>query len=362
MTLPNFKTIEWVGGIDGHVALLDQTRLPGEAVTIQCHDVESVRDAIRALKVRGAPAIGIAAGMGVVLGARCYTGRDPDEYLRLVDETCARLASARPTAVNLFHALDRMKACARRNIGSGITATHEALLAEARLMHDEDAAMCRAIGEAGKHLIQDGARVMTMCNAGALATGGIGTALAPLYLAHHAGRRFTVFAPETRPLLQGARLTVWELRQAGVEVVLLCDSAAGSLMSRGEVDLIITGADRIAANGDVANKIGTYGLAVLAQAHGVPFFVAAPSSTFDLDCPGGDDIPIEQRDSAEVCGFAGLKTAPEGTKCYTPAFDVTPARLIRGLVTERGMIEPVGVERIRQVLTIDSACRSEGHS
>jgi methylthioribose-1-phosphate isomerase len=355
MTFPNFKTIEWIGGIDGHAALLDQTRLPTETVTIRCGDVESVRDAIRALKVRGAPAIGIAAGMGVVLGARRYTGRDPDEYLRCVDESCARLASARPTAVNLLYALDRMKACARRSIGDGIRATNQALLVEAKRMHDEDAAMCRAIGEAGVHLIEDGAGVMTVCNAGALATGGIGTALAPLYLAHDAGRRFTVFAPETRPLLQGARLTVWELRQAGIEVILLCDSAAASLMSRGGVDLIVTGADRIAANGDVANKIGTYSLAVLARAHDIPLYVAAPSSTFDFSCPGGGDIPIEERDPAEVCRFSGLQTAPEGTTCYTPAFDVTPARLIRGLLTERGLIEPVNAERIRQVLTIGPA-------
>ncbi|MCK4660409.1 MAG: S-methyl-5-thioribose-1-phosphate isomerase, partial [Phycisphaerae bacterium] len=250
------------------------------------------------------------------------------------------------TAVNLFWAIDRMTRCAKAHAEQDIAGRKEALLAEAKAIRDEDAAMCRRIGEHGAALIADGFGLLTHCNAGALATAEYGTALAPMYIAHAQGRSFRVFADETRPLLQGARLTAWELGQAGIDVTLICDSMAAVVMRAGWVDLVITGADRIAANGDTANKIGTYGLAVLAQAHGIPFYVAAPSSTFDLAVPDGEGIPIEERDPDEIRRGMGRQTAPEEIPCYNPAFDVTPAHLIRGIITERGLIQPVSRESL----------------
>ncbi len=343
------KTIRWVGGLDGHVAIIDQTRLPGEVVMLACRDVETIWDAIKQLRIRGAPAIGIAAAMGVVLGVRSFSDRDG--FLARVDEVCAYLASSRPTAVNLPWALKRMADHARSVRSGGLEQLKTALLVESQRIHDEDAAMCRAIGRNGLPLIGEGIGVLTHCNAGALATGGCGTALAPIYAAHEAGRRFRVFADETRPLLQGARLTAWELQQAGMDVTLLCDNMAASLMREGRVDIVITGADRIAANGDVANKIGTYSLALIAAAHDVPFYVAAPSTTFDLATADGSAIPIEYRDADEIRFGFGKATAPVDVACYCPAFDVTPAGLVRGIVTERGLVEPVAAERIRQVLS-----------
>ena len=335
------RPIEWVGGLDGYVALIEQTLLPGEFKIIRVEDVETMWDAIRRLAVRGAPAIGIAAAMGAVLGMRGCDEGDEAGFRRRLTEVCDYLRTSRPTAVNLFWALERMVKCADDHRGRGVAEISKALLSEAQAIRDEDAAMCRKIGEHGAPLITDGCGVLTHCNAGALATAEYGTALAPMYVAHKLGRAFRVYADETRPLLQGARLTTWELGRAGIDVTLICDSTAAVVMREGKVDLVITGADRIAANGDTANKIGTYGLAVLADAHGIPFYVAAPSSTFDLPLADGEGIPIEERDPDEIRRGMGRQTAPDGVSCYSPAFDVTPARLIRGIITERGLIEPV---------------------
>lgn len=325
----SIRHIEWHGdGRGGFLRLLDQTLLPNEERYIDCRDVESVWGAIRRLSVRGAPAIGIAAAYGCVIGAQA--GR--------FDHAAEYLATSRPTAVNLFWAIDRMK-----RLG---TSDPAALLAEAKAIHEEDRAMCEAIGRHALKLIAPGSGVLTHCNAGSLATGGIGTATAPMYLAHEAGVRFTVFADETRPLLQGARLTAWELSAAGIDVTLICDDMAAAVMRQGRVNLVITGADRIAANGDAANKIGTYNLAVLAQHHGVPFYVAAPSSTFDLSLATGDDIPIEQRDAAEITRPFNHPVAPANVKAYNPAFDVTPHSLITALITERGIIQPVSADTV----------------
>ncbi|MHC4066652.1 MAG: S-methyl-5-thioribose-1-phosphate isomerase [Planctomycetota bacterium] len=343
------KTIEWVGGLDGHVALIDQTLLPDQLQIATIEDLESIWQAIRQLRVRGAPAIGIAAAMGVVLGIRNFEGSDRQALLRRVTQVCDHLATARPTAVNLFWALERMKRKADWISGT-VLDLKAALLAEAKAIRDEDAAMCRAIGQAGQDLIADGAGVLTHCNAGALATAEYGTALGVMYAAHEQGRSFRVYAGETRPLLQGSRLTAWELDRAGIDITVICDNMAGLLMKQGEIDLVITGADRIAANGDVANKIGTYSLAVLARAHGIPFYVAAPSSTFDLSIPDGSAIPIEQRDPHEIRRGFGRQTAPEHVACYSPAFDVTPASYIRGLITEKGVVAPVNAEQIPATL------------
>ena len=344
------KTIEWIGGLEGHVVMIDQTRLPSELVMLECRDVQTMWHAIRRLSVRGAPAIGIAAAMGAVLGVRDYDGLDREGFLKKLDDVSEYLASSRPTAVNLRWALDRLRHCAQSTPGNDIATTKRALLDEAKRIRDEDEAMCRAIGRFGEPLIKPGSGVLTHCNAGGLATACWGTALAPLYTAHALGRSFHVFAGETRPLLQGSRLTAWELQQAGIAVTLLCDSMVGSLMKSGRVDLVITGADRIAANGDTANKIGTYAIAVLAKAHGIPFYVAAPSSTFDLATTDGSRIPIEERDPGEIRRGFGLLTAPPDVDCYCPAFDVTPASLIRGIITEWGIIQPVTKSRIASIL------------
>jgi methylthioribose-1-phosphate isomerase len=355
MTLHVPLSVEWLGGLDGCARILDQTLLPLTETFIDARDVETIREAIWSLRVRGAPAIGVAAAYGVFLGVRdCGDATTLRHRLAEVSEA---LVSARPTAVNLAWAVQRMIRAAGRYAGGNAEDIRAALLREAHAIRDEDVAMCLAIGEAGLPLIRDGVSVLTHCNAGALATVGLGTALAPLYLAHRAGRRFRVFANETRPLLQGARLTAWELSRAGIDVTLLVDSAAASLMQQGRVDLIITGADRVAANGDAANKIGTYALAVLARAHGIPFYIAAPSSTFDLALPTGAAIPIEERSPEEIRSGFGRPTAPSDVPCYAPAFDVTPSDLLAGLITDRGLIAPVTAEAIRQKLTFRSPCR-----
>jgi methylthioribose-1-phosphate isomerase len=346
VAVPGPRNIEWVGDArTGFLRLLDQTRLPKEVVYLECNDVQSVWDAIKRLSVRGAPAIGVAAAFGCVIGAQS------DGF----DEAAEHLATSRPTAVNLFWAVDRMKRVTPR--------TPETLLDEAIAIHAEDAAMCQRIGEHALDLIQQllaqppvppttnhSLTFLTHCNAGALATGGIGTATSPMYLAHQRGQNIRVFADETRPLLQGARLTAFELGEAGIDVTLICDGMAGQVLREGKVDVVITGADRIASNGDAANKIGTYPLAVMAKHHNVPFLVAAPSSTFDMSIPNGDAIPIEQRSSEEITEGFGSRTAPPGVKTYSPAFDVTPAELITALITERGVIRPVDVEGVRTVV------------
>ncbi len=310
-------------------------------------------EAIRSLRVRGAPAIGIAAAMGLVLGIRKTTGSENDFFAEL-NRQRQYLAGARPTAVNLCWALDRMVRCAESLRGKSVEQIKKTLWSEAQAIRDEDAAACRAIGKFGSRLIPDGGGVLTHCNAGALATAEYGTALAAIYSAHEQGRRFKVYCDETRPLLQGSRLTAWELMQAGVDTTVICDNMAAALMKAGQIQCVIVGADRIAANGDVANKIGTYGLAVLAKAHAIPFYVAAPVSTFDLNCPTGDQIPIEQRDPNEVLCFRGKVSAPAGAKVWNPAFDVTPAKLVTAIVTNRGVIEPVDLGQITRIMRAPS--------
>jgi methylthioribose-1-phosphate isomerase len=337
------RTLAWIGETDGFLRLIDQTLLPSRLEYRDCRTVESVWEAIRSLRVRGAPAIGVAAAYGVVLGLQ--------EKARGLSEITAFLRTSRPTAVNLFWALDRMEQHGRRlEPVLGPTEWMVAMLREAKAIEDEDRRMCRAIGEHGAHLIAPDSGVLTHCNAGSLATADYGTALAVMFVAAEQGKRFHVMVDETRPLLQGARLTSWELRQRGIDCTLICDNMAGWVMKQGKVQVVVVGADRIAANGDTANKIGTYSVALLAKAHNIPFYVAAPSTTFDLSLVSGDTIPIEQRDAREITHGFGQATAPEGMPVYNPAFDVTPARLISGIITEQGVISPVDAEHIRDVV------------
>ncbi len=346
------KAIEWRGGVDGECLLLDQTLLPARRRVLRVVDLETMGLAIRRLAVRGAPAIGIAAAYGVVLGVRTDANRSSERFESALRRSVAFLERSRPTAVNLFWALRRMNDCARTHLDAGRNPARvlEILLKEAKAIHREDEAQCEAIGRYGKRLLGDGAAVLTHCNAGALATGGIGTALAPIYAAARAGRSVRVFADETRPLLQGARLTAWELAQAGIEVTLICDGAAARVIGEGKVHCAIVGADRIAANGDTANKIGTYGVALAARSHGVPFYVAAPSNTFDLSIKGGGGIPIEERDPSELLAGSRAPALSRSLDAYNPAFDVTPARLVSGFITERGIIRPPFAKNIPRVL------------
>jgi methylthioribose-1-phosphate isomerase len=326
----------------GELFLLDQARLPLEVAEERQDSVEQVWDSIRRLKVRGAPAIGLAGAYGLLVGLRPARGGGLPAFLSEARRIAAYLDSSRPTAVNLGWALRRMLSLAEaraRHVASS-EALYGELEAEARAIHDEDRAICRAIGEFGAPLIAEGSGVLTHCNAGALATSELGTATAPMYLSLAAGKVFRVYADETRPLLQGARLTAWELRRAGVDVTLICDGMAAHVMSKGLVQLCLVGCDRVAANGDAANKIGTLGVAVLARHFGVPFYVACPSSTLDFTARSGADIEIEERDASEVTSFGARRTAPEGVKALNPAFDVTPAELVSGFVTERGILGP----------------------
>ena len=336
MTIPT--PIGWTSDLS--VRILDQTLLPDQERYLDLQTVDQVAEAIRMLRVRGAPLIGIAAAMGVTLETR--TGNT----LEGVRAAAAMLAATRPTAVNLQWALDRMVCRARDAVAQGRN-LREALVAEASAIWDEDRAMCVRIGAAGAALLGEDALVLTHCNAGALATGGIGTALAPVYTAHQAGRRVAVIADETRPLLQGSRLTAWELARAGVPVTVIADSMAASRLRRGDVTCVIVGADRIAANGDVANKIGTYGLALAARAHNVPFYVAAPSSTIDPATPDGAHIPIEERRDEEVAGWRGHPAAPPEAKSWNPAFDVTPAELVTAIITDQGIVAPRDAAAVR---------------
>ncbi len=343
-------TVGWVGdAASGFVRLIDQTRLPVELVEIDLHDVASLWEAIKSLRVRGAPAIGIAAAYGAVLGAQEAPLGTLADLKEVVKAATDHLRTSRPTAVNLFWALDRMDAIASVYEGP-VAPLLGRLLDEARSIHDEDRAMCRSIGSFGATLVQPGSGILTHCNAGGLATSDYGTALAVIFSAHELGKNVRVFADETRPLLQGARLTAWELQRRGVPVTLICDNMAAQVMKEGKIQMVVVGADRIAANGDAANKIGTYGVALLARAHGIPFYVAAPSSTFDLSLVDGSLIPIEQRDPREITEGFGKVTAPTGIDVYNPAFDVTPAQLITGIITERGIISPVNADVIRVAL------------
>jgi methylthioribose-1-phosphate isomerase len=335
MTIPH--PIDWTA--DGAVRILDQTLLPGEERYLDLATVDAVAEAIRTLRVRGAPLIGIAAAMGVTLAAR---GRAPS--LDAVCSASKTLGATRPTAVNLHWALARMERRATRAAEQGED-LGRALRDEADAIWDEDRAMCARIGAAGAELVGGDALILTHCNVGALATGGMGTALAPVYTLHQAGKRVAVLADETRPLLQGSRLTAWELSRAGVPVTVITDNMAASRLRRGDVSCVIVGADRIAANGDVANKIGTYGLALAARAAGVPFYVAAPSSTIDPATPTGAAIPIEERAAGEVSGWRGHQAAPDGVAVWNPAFDVTPAELVTAIITDRGVVAPAEVAR-----------------
>jgi methylthioribose-1-phosphate isomerase len=344
------QTLHWVGGVDGHLRMIDQTRLPVEFVEIDCRDVETLWEAIKTLRVRGAPAIGVAAAYGVCLGVQKVADADETTFFKRLHEAADYLATSRPTAVNLFWAIERMKKAAERLHGKPTAEIAAALLAEARAIHEEDRQMCRAIGRHGAELLTDGQGVLTHCNAGGLATSDYGTALAVIFAAAEAGKRLHVYADETRPLLQGARLTAWELHEREIDVTLICDNMAAQVMREGRVQAVVVGADRIAANGDTANKIGTYGVALLAAAHGIPFYVAAPSSTFDLSIASGAEIPIEQRDPREVTHGFGRQTAPDGVAVYNPAFDVTPAERITAIISERGVIRPVNRETVAAML------------
>ncbi len=343
----NTQSISWQGGVDGCLVLIDQTRLPQELVLLECRDVETVQEAIKSLRVRGAPAIGIAAAYGIIIGI----GGLPDEPALIrqrAAEIAAYLATSRPTAVNLFWALQRMTGalCGLDETASA-DQIRDRLLEEARAIHEEDRQMCRDIGRHGAELL--GSRlegVLTHCNAGGLATAEYGTALSVFFTAQDLGYPVHVFVDETRPLLQGSRLTAWELQRRNVPATLICDSMAAQVMKEGRVRAVVTGADRIVANGDTANKIGTYSIAVLARHHDIPFYIAAPRSTFDLSIDDGNGIPIEQRAAAEITDGFGRSTAPHGIDVYNPAFDVTPAGLICAIVTERGVIQPVTRENI----------------
>ena len=334
----SIQTIRWVGGINGYLKIIDQTSIPHKFHYLICRDWRSVFNAIRKLQVRGAPAIGIAAAYGLVLGIS--RSKNAHKFLDELIRIKKKLSSARPTAVNLSWALERMYQTTRQNFHHPLPLVKKILLQEARQIHQEDKQVCQMLGRYGNTLIKNGDRILTYCNAGALATGGCGTALAALYQAKKQGKKFRVYAPETRPFLQGARLTAWELIRSGIDVTLLCDNMIARLMQEKKVDCVIVGADRVVANGDAANKIGTYGIALLARTHKIPFYVVIPTSSLDLNLSSGQEIPIEYRPPAEVTHFCGRRIAPDKVKVYNPSFDVTPARYITAIVTEYGIIKP----------------------
>lgn len=352
--LPWLQSVRWAGN---HLDLLDQRLLPEELVYLQLTTSESIWEAIRQLKVRGAPAIGIAAAFGLYLGIRHFNDNSGDtarqDFLKEVNRQVDYLAASRPTAVNLFWALNRMKRRTEQLVAKesrlSLDQVKQALLDEAVQIQAEDEETCRLIGVNALSLLKDGMGILTHCNAGGLATARYGTALAPLYLAREKGWNLKVFADETRPVLQGARLTAFELQQAGIDVTLICDNMAGMVMSKDWIQAVIVGTDRVAANGDVANKIGTYSVAVLAKAHGIPFYVACPLSTIDLNTPTGEEIPIEERHEDEITVGFGKRTAPRGVKVFNPAFDITPHEYVTAIITEKGIIrEPYG-ENLRKL-------------
>lgn len=332
------KTIEWV---DGTVMMLDQSRLPLEVSYIPCTTCEKVAEGIQKLWIRGAPAIGIAAAMGIALAARDIKADGYDDFTKSLEPAYSALLATRPTAVNIRWAVDRIRRFLEQNRGEDVPRLKQMLVEEGQRVLEEDIRINRAIGEWGAQFIRDGDTVLTHCNAGSLATGGYGTATAPMLVAREQGKRFSVIADETRPVLQGARLTAWELMQEGIPVTLITDNTAGALMKRGEINLAIVGTDRTVLNGDVANKIGTYTVAVLCKEHGIPFYVAAPFSSIDFSIPSGDQIPIEERPAEEVTHIFGTcRIAPEGVRVRNLAFDVTPAKYVTAIITEKGAFRP----------------------
>jgi methylthioribose-1-phosphate isomerase len=343
-----FKTIEWKGD---RVRLLDQRRLPNEVHYLNCRDASSVARAIQDMAIRGAPAIGVAASMGIALAAQRLQTRSLEIFLRNLKMVCQQMRQTRPTAVNLFWAVNRMERLLDQTRSFSIEEIKAKLKNEALRICKEDLEINRMIGENGKKLIQDGDGVLTHCNAGGLATAGHGTALGVIQAAWTEGRRFHVFVDETRPLLQGSRLTAWELTQEKIPATVLTDNMAGWLMKNGKVNLVIVGADRIARNGDTANKIGTYGLAILAKYHGVPFYVAAPTSTLDRSLPSGERIPIEERSAEEVTHLRGKRITPKGIQGYNPAFDVTPHSLITGIITENGIAQKPFEKHLKRAMS-----------
>jgi len=337
------ETVYWT---DEGVVMIDQTKLPSEEILVTCRTYREVADAIRTMIIRGAPAIGVAAAMGVALGVAKADARDLDKQFECI---CSELASTRPTAVNLFWGIERMKRLYTSLRGLAFGEIRDRLIAEAKLVREEDIEINRAIGRNGAPLVPDGCTVLTHCNAGALATAGYGTALGVVRAAVESGKKLDVFADETRPFLQGARLTVWELKRDGIPATLITDNMAGHFLHSGRIGCVIVGADRIAANGDVANKIGTYGVAVLAKENDVPFYVAAPVSTLDLTLPDGSHIPIEERKAIEVTHLNGSRIAPEGIEARNPAFDVTPNRYVTAIITERGVARAPYTESLRKL-------------
>ena len=352
-----FKTIEWKGNT---IRLLDQRRLPEEVRYLKCRDVPSVARAIRTMAIRGAPAIGVTAAMGIALAAKKIRPCQPGAFRRAMDRACDILGRTRPTAVNLFWAIHRMKRVLDQTSFSSLSEIRARLETEALQIYEEDIEINRKIGEYGKVLIKNGFEVLTHCNAGALATAGYGTALGVIYAAWSEGRKFGVFADETRPMLQGARLTAWELVQENIPVTVITDNMAGWLMKQRRISLIVVGADRIARNGDVANKIGTYPLAILAKFHHVPFYVAAPTSTLDLTMASGGDIPIEERSPEEVTHFRGKRITAKKVSAFNPAFDVTPHTLIEGIITEKGIIRKPFGTNLKKMFTKNRVQGVEG--
>ena len=343
----SFETIAWR---DNKVIMLDQLRLPAEEVYLEFTTPEEVAKAIRTMVIRGAPAIGIAAAMGSALGALAIKETDPAAFLKAFDGVCEMLARTRPTAVNLFWALERMKGVVKKQASESLESCQQALIAEAKLIQEEDISHCKAMGAYGATLVPENATILTHCNAGALATGGYGTALGVVRGAVEAGKKVKVFADETRPYLQGARLTAWELNKDGIEVTLITDSMAGHFLRSGVIDLVVVGSDRTAANGDVANKIGTYSVAVLAKENGVPFYVAIPTTTLDMSLASGEEIPIEERPGEEVTTLCGESTVPEGVKARYVAFDITPNRYVTAIITERGIVKPPFREGLARIM------------
>ena len=346
------KTIEWK---NNKIKLIDQTKLPKKLEYIYINDIKSLWKAIKFLQVRGAPALGAAAGLGIYLAVKDSKAKNFNEFSKDLDKQARYISSSRPTARNLFWAIERVCSIALRNKNKPISIIKELLFKEAQKIIEEDATACRSIGFHGGKLIKNNDTILTICNAGILATVDYGTALGVIYKAKEEGKKVKVFVCETRPLLQGARLTTWELMKKGIDVTLICDNTAAALMKEGKVDKVITGADRIASNGDTANKIGTFGLAILAQNHNIPFYVAAPISTFDLSIRNGKFIPIEERNAEEVTQiFFKQPIAPRNVKVYNPAFDVTPNNLITAIITDKGIIKPPYKKNIRRLIKVDS--------